>query len=184
MLGTEDREKAMNNQLSVDTRKQHTKESPSWKGHRSQSKGGVGNLVCGNLEQGQRKNNKARDKFWRLRRITFLSSVGILLLQRHYLRVSSIYCWMLYSCSFSLSLIFHLCRGEFWELLLLRVSPPFTGLLPASTLCDNLLLFSLSVSPADDAWSFFGRFESMAFLQLVLRLIVASMENGLSHCLH
>lgn len=63
MLGTEDREKAVNNQLSVDPRKLHTKESPSWKGHGSQSKGGAGFPVLGSVEQGQRKQNKARDKF-------------------------------------------------------------------------------------------------------------------------
>lgn len=60
MLGTEDREKAVKNQLNVDTRKLHTKESPSWKG---QSKGSVGILVLGSLEQGQGKHKKATEKF-------------------------------------------------------------------------------------------------------------------------
>lgn len=76
MLGTEDREKAVKNQLSVDTRKLHTKESPSWKGHRSQSKGGVGILVLGSLNRGRENIIRLQRSFEGSRESLFLALWG------------------------------------------------------------------------------------------------------------
>lgn len=141
----------MNNQLSIDTRKLHTKESPSWTGHRSQSKGCVGILVRGNLELGQRKHNKVEISFEGSEESIFLALWGFF------------YC----SCTIDASPLY--TAGCFIPALL--VSPRFfsSALVSSENCCfyvfhlrsqaccllqpsvTTCCFFSLSVSPADDA---------------------------------